>query len=131
MPMTPIELLDFTGYVNSFYGFKSKIAPFNCSASIINTACLLVYSTKKDDFAGDSMDRETVRSILEALGFREIPQRYKYVCEHCDTETIVWEGTVYFDSSTQSLQALQDDGEPDSSSCTECFCNACDKKVVA
>lgn len=64
---------EFEEYVLSFYSSDGGIYPFNCNDDIIRSAIHLVVCAGmgRGTFAADSMDREKVRYILEALRYKE------------------------------------------------------------
>ena len=60
----------FVEYALSFYG-KDGLYPFNCSDDLV-TSVAKFYASKGKEFVGDSIDREKVRVMLNALGRTEI-----------------------------------------------------------
>ena len=64
---------EFESYVLSFYSSDSGIYPFNCSDDTIIAAISFVVAAgmNSETFAADSTDREKVRAVLEAVGYRE------------------------------------------------------------
>jgi translation elongation factor EF-Tu-like GTPase len=58
----------FEHYVLGFYG-KGGVYEFNAPQIVILNCCSMV--ERLPNFEGDSVDRETVRRLLEALGFEE------------------------------------------------------------
>jgi|TARA_R110000744_G_scaffold134552_1_gene243652 hypothetical protein len=64
---------EFIGYALSFYG-KTGMYPFNCSDEIIASVAKF-YALKGDDFIGTYVDREKIRIMLGALGYREINKK--------------------------------------------------------
>lgn len=63
------KLSTFKHYVNGFYG-NGGIYEFNAPKSIIDKACELV--AELPTFQGDTLDRERVREVLQALWFKEV-----------------------------------------------------------
>ena len=66
---------EFIGHSLSFYG-KTGAHPFNCSDEIIANVAKF-YALESDDFIGTYVDREKVRVMLGALGYREINKKIK------------------------------------------------------
>tara|TARA_R110002153_G_scaffold253524_1_gene411560 strand:+ start:270 stop:542 length:273 start_codon:yes stop_codon:yes gene_type:complete len=64
---------EFIWYSLSFYG-KNGIYPFDCSDDIVASVAKF-YALESDDFIGTSIDREKVRVMLGALGYREINKK--------------------------------------------------------
>jgi hypothetical protein len=60
---------NFQHYVLGFYG-KGGVYEFNAPKEIILKACDLVSSLST--FEGDTLDRERVREVLQALWFKEL-----------------------------------------------------------
>lgn len=60
--------LNFYTYCKSFYG-KGEIYDLGVPTAALQTACELVTNRKDIPFDGDTVDRETVRHILELLGY--------------------------------------------------------------
>jgi len=70
-----MNIKSFFGYVLSFYGQHTGIYKFNCTDATIRIACMLVYDHATQggaEFDGGTFDREDVRNVLEAVGYREI-----------------------------------------------------------
>ena len=63
----------FEDYVLSFYNGTDGVYPFNCSDSTIRAAIHFVVDAgmRNETFAADSVDREKVRGVLQALGYQE------------------------------------------------------------
>jgi len=65
-------LNDFIKYCKSFYFGDDAVYPLNGVSHIdFVHACNLVARRNDIEFAGDSIDRERVRDILESVGFVE------------------------------------------------------------
>tara|TARA_B110000285_G_scaffold219440_1_gene270030 strand:- start:457 stop:666 length:210 start_codon:yes stop_codon:yes gene_type:complete len=64
------KVKEFIGYALSFYG-ETGMYPFNCSDEIVASVAKF-YALQSDDFIGTYVDREKVRVMLGALGYREI-----------------------------------------------------------
>tara|TARA_R110001592_G_scaffold23752_1_gene92694 strand:+ start:456 stop:821 length:366 start_codon:yes stop_codon:yes gene_type:complete len=60
----------FIDYALSFYG-KDGLYPHNCTDDLIVSVAKF-YASKGKEFVGDSIDREKVRVMLNALGRTEI-----------------------------------------------------------
>jgi len=65
---------EFESYVLSFYSKDNGIYPFDCSDDTIISAVFFVVAAgmNNETFAADSTDREKVRAVLEAVGYREL-----------------------------------------------------------
>jgi len=60
--------LNFYTYCKGFYG-KGEIYDLGVSNAVLKSTCELVSNREDIPFDGDTVDRETVRHILELLGY--------------------------------------------------------------
>jgi len=64
------KIAAFIKYALSFYG-KDGLYPYNCSDDVVASVAKF-YALKSNDFNEDSIDRENVSRMLEALGYYEL-----------------------------------------------------------
>jgi len=75
IPSTKKQLVwNFKKYCRSFYTDDDAVYKFNCPEARLDAACELVANHTVIDlpFDADSVNREQVRGVLEALGYSEI-----------------------------------------------------------
>lgn len=65
-----MQFNDFYEYVKQFYG-NGGLYEFDASHDTIYAACAMVWRRKDIEFCGDTVDRESVRELLEKFGYNE------------------------------------------------------------